>query len=88
MVVSIIAVIALGLALGGWLKGEIAIPARVVIGIAALVLLWLHPLIAAIGLALFAAGLGLHALTRRRPPDNPSSGRFQHVPSTAEVRPS
>ena len=71
--------IALGLALGGWLKGEIALPARVVIGVAALLLLWLEPTVTAIGLALLAAGLGLHAVTRRRPPDKPSSGRFQHV---------
>jgi TRAP transporter 4TM/12TM fusion protein len=67
VVVSIIAVIALGLALEGWLKGEIAWPARVVIGIAALLLLWLEPTVTAIGLAVLAAGLGLHAVTRRRP---------------------
>jgi TRAP-type uncharacterized transport system fused permease subunit len=60
-------VIALGLALEGWLKGEIALPARIVIGIASLLLLWLEPTVTAIGLAVLAAGLGLHALTRRRP---------------------
>jgi TRAP transporter 4TM/12TM fusion protein len=67
VVVSIIAVIALGLALEGWLKGEIAWPARIVIGVAALLLLWLQPTVTAIGLAVLAAGLGLHAVTRRRP---------------------
>ena len=36
------------------------------IGIAALLLLWLEPMVTAIGLAVLAAGLGLHALTRKR----------------------
>ena len=67
VVVSIIAVIALGLALEGWLRGEIAWPARVVIGIAALLLLWLEPTVTAVGLAVLALGLGLHAVTRRKP---------------------
>ena len=67
VVVSIVAVIALGLALEGWLKGEIAVPARIVIGISALLLLWLEPTVTAIGLAVLVAGLGLHAITRRRP---------------------
>ncbi len=67
VVVSIIAVIALGLALEGWLRGEIAWPARVVIGIAALLLLWLDPTVTAVGLAVLALGLGLHAVTRRKP---------------------
>ena len=60
VVVSIIAVIALGLALEGWLKGEISLPARLVIGVAALLLLWLEPTVTLIGLAVLAAGLGLH----------------------------
>ena len=47
VVVSIIAVIALGLALEGWLKGEISLPARLVIGVAALLLLWLEPTVTA-----------------------------------------
>ena len=85
IVVSIIAVIALGLALEGWLKGEIALPARVVIGIAALLLLWLEPVVAAIGLAVLALGLGLHFATRKRPPDPPSSGRFTQ--SERELQP-
>jgi hypothetical protein len=46
--------------------GEIAWPARIVVGIAALLLLWLEPTVTAIGLAVLAAGLGLHAVTRRR----------------------
>ena len=37
------------------------------IGIAALLLLWLEPTVTAIGLAVLAAGLGLHAITRRKP---------------------
>ena len=63
-----IAVIALGLALEGWLKGEISLPARLVIGVAALLLLWLEPTVTVIGLAVLAAGLGLHAITRKRQP--------------------
>ena len=66
VVVSIVAVIALGLALEGWLKGEIAWPARIVIGIAALLLLWLEPAVTVVGLVVLAAGLALHALTRRK----------------------
>jgi TRAP transporter 4TM/12TM fusion protein len=63
--VSIIAVVALGLALDGWFRGEIRLPARLVLGVAALLLLYLEPLWAGIGLAVFAAGLALHLLTRR-----------------------
>ena len=72
IVVSIIAVIALGLALEGWLKGEIAIPARVVIGIAALLLLWLEPAIAAIGLACWRSAW---RCTSRRAGARPTSRR-------------
>jgi TRAP transporter 4TM/12TM fusion protein len=67
IVVSIVAVIALGLALEGYLRGDIAWPARIVIGIAALLLLWLEPAVTAVGLAVLAGGLALHAVTRRRP---------------------
>ncbi len=63
--------IALGLALEGYLKGEIAWPARALIGVAALLLLWLEPTVTAIGLAVLAAGLALHAVTRRRAPHVP-----------------
>ena len=68
VVVSVIAVIALGLALEGWLKGEISLPARLVIGVAALLLLWLEPTVTLIGLAVLAAGLGLHFVMRKRQP--------------------
>ena len=78
IVVSIIAVIALGLALEGWLKGEISLPARVVIGIAALLLLWLEPVVAAIGLAVLALGLGLHFATRKRA-NRPAVERALHA---------
>ena len=85
--ISIIAVIALGLALEGWLKGEIGIPARIVIGAAALLLLWLEPVVAAVGLAVLALGLALHFATRRkRPPDEPSGGRFDREPATVTRR--
>jgi TRAP transporter TAXI family solute receptor len=38
---------------------------RRAMGVAALLLLWLEPTVTAIGLAVLAAGLGLHAVTRR-----------------------
>ena len=44
----------------------IALPARVIIGVAALLLLWLEPTVTVIGVAFLAVGLGLHAVTRRR----------------------
>lgn len=74
VVVSIIAVIALGLALEGWLKGEISWPARAIIGAAALLLLWLEPTVTLVGLAVLAAGLALHFVTRRPPEEPPSDG--------------
>ena len=89
VVVSIIAVVALGLALEGWLKGEIGWPARALIGAAALLLLWLEPTVTLIGLAVLAAGLALHFVTRR-PPDEPSGGeRFTRgAPQAASSSPS
>lgn len=50
------------------------------IGIAALLLLWLEPAVTAVGLVVLALGLVLHAVTRRRPPVDPAlaggGGRF------------
>ena len=90
VVVSIIAVVALGLALEGWLKGEIGWPARALIGAAAVLLLWLEPTVTLIGLAVLAAGLALHFVTRRPPDDEPSGGeRFTRgAPQAASSSPS
>ncbi|HEX6021260.1 MAG TPA: hypothetical protein VFZ00_04640 [Solirubrobacter sp.] len=52
-----------GRTLEGWVKGQISVLARLVIGAAAVVLLWLEPTVTLIGLGLLA-----HVLTRRRQP--------------------
>ena len=59
------------------------------IGTAALLLLWLEPTVTLIGLAVLAAGLALHFITRR-PPDEPSGGeRFTRgAPQAAPSSPS
>lgn len=67
--------ITLGIALEGWLKGEVGWPARTVIGAAALLLLRLEPTVSLIGLAVLAAGLALHFLTRDEPGGDLPSGR-------------
>jgi len=64
--VSALAVLALAVVTGGWFAGPARVPERVVCGAAAVVLLYLHPVAAATGTALLAAGLGLHLITRRR----------------------
>ena len=55
--VSAVAVAALAVALGGWLRGPVAVPARVLAGVGALALLYLEPLWIAIGLAVVAVAL-------------------------------
>jgi TRAP transporter 4TM/12TM fusion protein len=74
VVVSSIAVAGLAVALGGWLRGPVALPARLVTGAGSIVLLYLEPLWIAIGLALVAVGLALHFVLSRgapRPDDGP-----------------
>ena len=44
------AVAALAVALGGWLRGPVSVPVRVLSGVGALILLYLDPLWIAIGL--------------------------------------
>jgi TRAP-type uncharacterized transport system fused permease subunit len=72
---SIVAVMALAMALGGWLRGPVGVPARLLAGAAALILLYLDPLWIAIGLGVFAAALALHFVLSgrgRARPDNRS----------------
>jgi TRAP-type uncharacterized transport system fused permease subunit len=71
---SAVAVTALAVALGGWLRGPVSAPVRVLCGIGALVLLYLDPLWIAIGLGIVAVALVLHfVLSGRAPhPDNGS----------------
>jgi TRAP-type uncharacterized transport system fused permease subunit len=65
VVVSAIAVAGLAVALGGWLRGPVALAARVVMGAGSIVLLYLEPLWIAIGLGLVALGLALHFVLSR-----------------------
>jgi len=64
-IVSALAVVALAVATGGWFIGQAGWPERVVCGAAAVVLLYLHPAAAVTGMALLAAGLGLHLILAR-----------------------
>ncbi len=67
--VSAVAVAALAVALGGWLRGPVATPVRVLIGAGAVVLLYLEPLWIGIGLALVAVGVAAHLVLSRRAPN-------------------
>ena len=66
--VSAIAVAALAVALGGWLRGPVAMPVRLLIGAGAVLLLYLEPLWIAIGLALVALALVAHLVLSRGGP--------------------
>jgi TRAP-type uncharacterized transport system fused permease subunit len=67
--VSAIAVCGLGIALGGWLRGPVRAPLRVLAGVGSVVLLYLEPLWIGIGLGVLAAALAIHlALPRREAP--------------------
>jgi TRAP-type uncharacterized transport system fused permease subunit len=68
VVVSALAVTALAVALGGWLRGRVAVPARVLAGVAALLLLYLEPLWIFLGLGVLAAALATHLVTARGRP--------------------
>ena len=57
------------MALGGWLRGPVALPVRVLIGAGAVVLLYLEPLWIGIGLALVALALAAHVVLSRRAPN-------------------
>ena len=77
VVISAIAVAGLAVALGGWLRGPVAVPVRVLAGIGSIVLLYLEPLWIAIGLAVLAVALVAH-LVLSRGDSNPA--RANHGP--------
>ncbi|WP_086821359.1 TRAP transporter fused permease subunit [Allokutzneria sp. NRRL B-24872] len=64
--VSALGVAALSVTTGGWLLGPARWPERVLCAIAALMLLYLQPVVVFIGLAVLAAAVVLHLITRRR----------------------
>jgi TRAP-type uncharacterized transport system fused permease subunit len=65
VVVSALAVAALGVALGGWLRGPVPLPVRLLAGAGALVLLYLEPLWIVIGLVLVGAALAAQLVLHR-----------------------
>jgi TRAP transporter 4TM/12TM fusion protein len=69
VVVSAVAVCGLGVALGGWLRGHVRFPLRVLAGAGAVILLYLEPMWIVIGLGVLAAALIIHlALPRQDAP--------------------
>jgi TRAP transporter 4TM/12TM fusion protein len=66
LAVSVVAVAALALATGAWLAGPAGWPERALAGLAAVLLLYLEPAAIGAGLALAAAAVAVHLLTRRR----------------------
>ncbi|HWM12399.1 MAG TPA: TRAP transporter fused permease subunit [Solirubrobacteraceae bacterium] len=69
IVVSAVAVAGLAVALGGWLRGPVGVPARVLAAAGSVLLLYLEPLWIAIGLGVLALGLVLHFVLSRDAPD-------------------
>jgi TRAP transporter 4TM/12TM fusion protein len=65
---SAIAVFGLAIALGGWLRGPAGVPVRLLAAAGGLLLLYLEPLWAGIGLALLAAAVALQLVTRAARP--------------------
>ena len=74
MVVSAIAVCGLGVALGGWLRGPVSVPLRVLAGIGSVILLYLETTWIIVGLAVLALALVAHLLLSRSqsPPPAPA----------------
>jgi TRAP transporter 4TM/12TM fusion protein len=68
-VVSAVAVAGLAVALGGWLRGPVGVPARVLAAAGSILLLYLEPLWIAIGLGVLALGLVVHFVLSRGGPD-------------------
>jgi TRAP-type uncharacterized transport system fused permease subunit len=67
--VSAVAVCGLGVALGGWLRGHVRLPLRVLAGAGSVILLYLEPMWIVIGLGVLAAALIIHlALPRQDAP--------------------
>ena len=67
-VVSAVAVGGLALALGGWLRGPVSVPVRVLAGAGSVVLLYLEPLWIAIGLGMLAVAVAAHFVVSGRGP--------------------
>ena len=66
--VSAVAVLGLGVALGGWLRGPVRLPLRLLAGAGSVILLYLEPLWIGIGLAVLAVALVAQlALPRKTP---------------------
>jgi TRAP-type uncharacterized transport system fused permease subunit len=66
--VSAVAVLGLGVALGGWLRGPVPLPLRLLAAAGSVILLYLEPLWIGIGLAVLAVALIAQlALSRRTP---------------------
>jgi hypothetical protein len=64
--VSAVAVCGLGVALGGWLRGPMRAPLRLLAGAGAVILLYLEPLWIAIGLGVLVLALVAHLALPRR----------------------
>jgi TRAP transporter 4TM/12TM fusion protein len=63
--VAALSVAGLSVATGGWLIGPARLPERILCGAGALIMLYLEPLWASAGVAIFAAGVAVHLLTNR-----------------------
>ncbi len=74
ILVSAVAVFALAIALGGWLRGPAGVPVRVLALAAGLVLLYLEPLWVGIGLGLLAAAVALQLALRAARPTATGTG--------------
>ncbi|HET8949870.1 MAG TPA: TRAP transporter fused permease subunit, partial [Solirubrobacteraceae bacterium] len=66
VVVSALAVCGLGVALGGWLRGHVPLPLRLLFGAGSVVLLYLEPLWIGVGLAALGVALALQLLLPKR----------------------
>jgi TRAP transporter 4TM/12TM fusion protein len=63
--VSAAAVAGLAVALGGWLRGPVGVPARVLAGTGSILLLYLEPLWIAVGLGVLTVALVVHLVLSR-----------------------
>jgi TRAP-type uncharacterized transport system fused permease subunit len=77
--VSMLGVAALAVVTGGWLIGPARLPERLLCLPAALLLLYLQPITIGIGVALFAAAIAVHLITRNMAHDQP-------VPEPKEIQ--
>jgi TRAP-type uncharacterized transport system fused permease subunit len=84
---SAVAVAALAVATGAWLRGPAGWPERVLFAAGALALLVMEPLYMGIGLVLVAAGAAVHLLTvrRRHDPVDPGPGERPERPDATHT---